>query len=91
MIAESRIAELMKSEVERFIDQHPESQAVAVQSHSSLLAGVPMPWMKRWAGPFPVVADRAEGGSIFDIDGNTYVDFCLGDTGSMTGHANAPI
>ena len=91
MIAESRIAELMKSEVERFIDQHPESQAVANQSHSSLLAGVPMPWMKRWAGPFPVVADRAEGGSIFDIDGNKYVDFCLGDTGSMTGHANAPI
>ena len=91
MIAESRIAELMKSEVERFIDQHPKSQAVADQSHSSLLAGVPMPWMKRWAGPFPVVADRAEGGSIFDIDGNKYVDFCLGDTGSMTGHANAPI
>ena len=91
MIAESRIAELMKSEVELFIDQHPESQAVADQSHSSLLAGVPMPWMKRWAGPFPVVADRAEGGSIFDIDGNKYVDFCLGDTGSMTGHANAPI
>ena len=91
MIAESRIAELMKSEVQRFIDQHPESQAVANQSHSSLLAGVPMPWMKRWAGPFPVVADRAEGGRIFDIDGNKYVDFCLGDTGSMTGHANAPI
>ena len=91
MIAESRIAELMKSEVERFIEQHPKSQAVADQSHSSLLAGVPMPWMKRWAGPFPVVADRAEGGSIFDIDGNKYVDFCLGDTGSMTGHANAPI
>ena len=81
----------MKSEVECFIDQHPESQAVADQSHSSLLAGVPMPWMKRWAGPFPVVADRAEGGRIFDIDGNKYVDFCLGDTGSMTGHANAPI
>jgi glutamate-1-semialdehyde 2,1-aminomutase len=91
MIAESRIAELMKSEFVRFIDQHPESQAVANQSHSSLLAGVPMPWMKRWAGPFPVVADRAEGGRIFDIDGNKYVDFCLGDTGSMTGHANAPI
>ena len=91
MIAESRIAELMKSEVERFIDQHLESQAIADQSHASLLAGVPMPWMKRWAGPFPVVADRAEGGRIFDIDGNKYVDFCLGDTGSMTGHANAPI
>ena len=50
-----------------------------------------MPWMKRWAGPFPVVADKAVGGSIVDIDDNVYVDFCLGDTGSMTGHAIAPI
>ena len=50
-----------------------------------------MPWMKRWAGPFPIVADKAVGGTIFDIDGNRYVDFCLGDTGSMTGHANTPI
>lgn len=47
--------------------------------------------MKRWAGPFPIIAERAVGGSIVDIDGNSYVDFCLGDTGSMTGHANAPI
>ena len=91
MIAENRIAELMTSEVQRFVKDHPESQKMADRSSSSLLAGVPMPWMKRWAGPFPVVADRAEGGTIFDIDGNTYVDFCLGDTGSMTGHANAPI
>ena len=91
MIAESRIAELMNSEIERFVKGHPESQKMADRSSSSLLAGVPMPWMKRWAGPFPVVADRAEGGTIFDIDGNTYVDFCLGDTGSMTGHANDPI
>lgn len=50
-----------------------------------------MPWMKRWAGPFPIIAERARGGTIVDIDDHEYVDFCLGDTGSMTGHANAPI
>ena len=91
MIAKSRIAELMNTEVDMFINNHPRSQEESRHSQASLLAGVPMPWMKRWAGPFPVIADQAVGGSIVDIDGNTYVDFCLGDTGSMTGHANTPI
>ena len=91
MIAKSRIAELMNTEVDMFINNHPRSQEESRHSQASLLAGVPMPWMKRWAGPFPVIADQAVGGSIVDIDGNTYVDFCLGDTGSMTGHANNPI
>ena len=91
MIAKSRIAELMNTEVDMFINSHPRSKEESRHSQASLLAGVPMPWMKRWAGPFPVIADQAVGGSIVDIDGNTYVDFCLGDTGSMTGHANTPI
>jgi glutamate-1-semialdehyde 2,1-aminomutase len=88
MIDESRIAELMSVEVDTFIRRHPRSQDESSRSYSALLAGVPMPWMKRWAGPFPIIADSAEGGKIVDIDGNTYVDFCLGDTGSMTGHAH---
>ena len=91
MIDELRIAELMGAEVEMFIQKHPQSRKESFTSQTALLGGVPMPWMKRWAGPFPIIADSAAGGSIVDIDGNTYVDFCLGDTGSMTGHANAPI
>jgi glutamate-1-semialdehyde 2,1-aminomutase len=91
MIAETRIADLMTSEVERFVKDHPESQKMADRSNSSLLAGVPMPWMKRWAGPFPVVASSATGGTITDIDGNVYVDFCLGDTGAMIGHSSPEV
>jgi glutamate-1-semialdehyde 2,1-aminomutase len=34
---------------------------------------------------------RAHGVDVEDVDGNTYVDFCLGDTGSMFGHAPPPI
>ena len=52
-----------------------------------LIAGVPMNWMTRWPGAFPVFAAHASGSSITDVDGNTYVDLCLGDTGAMTGHA----
>lgn len=91
MIADSRISQLMSIEVNRFVQEHPKSQHEATRLKNSLVAGVPMPWMKRWAGPFPIIAERARGGTIVDMDDHEYVDFCLGDTGSMTGHANAPI
>jgi glutamate-1-semialdehyde aminotransferase len=91
MIADSRITELMSAEVDMFVRNHPRSQEVSARSQESLLAGVPMPWMKRWAGPFPVVADKAVGGSIVDIDGNVYVDFCLGDSVTARVHNDAAL
>src|SRR5439155_9884312 len=45
----------------------------------------------RWAGGFPVFVAEAEGARFTDVDGHTYVDFCLGDTGAMSGHAPAPV
>ena len=56
-----------------------------------MVAGVPMPWMRRWPGPFPLVVEKARGARFTDADGLEYVDLCLGDTGAMTGHANAAI
>jgi glutamate-1-semialdehyde 2,1-aminomutase len=48
-----------------------------------------MPWMVRWAGAFPVFVAEGRGGRFTDVDGREYIDFCLGDTGAMTGHAPA--
>jgi glutamate-1-semialdehyde aminotransferase len=36
-----------------------------------------------------VFVDRAEGAHFTDVDGNRFVDFCLGDTGGMAGHGPA--
>ena len=36
---------------------------------------------------FPLFVERAEGALFVDVDGIEYTDFCLGDTGAMTGHA----
>lgn len=47
-----------------------------------------MTWMNKKAGGFPVYLDRALGNRIWDIDGNEYIDFALGDTGAMAGHSN---
>jgi glutamate-1-semialdehyde 2,1-aminomutase len=49
--------------------------------------GVPMSWMAKWPGAYPVFVKEAKGAHFSDVDGNTYIDFCLGDTGSMTGHS----
>ena len=39
------------------------------------------------AEDYPVYVAEAEGARFTDVDGNTFVDFCLGDTGGMAGHA----
>ncbi len=82
-----RLSELIESEERRFVELHPRSAALAEQAQQSLLAGVPMPWMTRWPGSFPVFVESATGARFVDVDGIEYVDLCLGDTGAMTGHA----
>lgn len=46
-----------------------------------------MNWMIKWASPFPLFVKEGSGAHFYDIDGHRYLDFCLGDTGAMTGHA----
>jgi glutamate-1-semialdehyde 2,1-aminomutase len=86
----SRVTELTDRELDRFAASHPRSGELRDAAEEVLLAGVPMNWMTRWPGAFPVVFDTAEGARLTDVDGNTYVDFCLGDTGAMAGHSPAP-
>ena len=83
----TRLAELHAEEERRFVAEHPRSAALAQEASRSLLAGVPMPWMTRWPGSFPVFFETASGARFTDVDGREYVDLCLGDTGAMTGHA----
>jgi glutamate-1-semialdehyde 2,1-aminomutase len=86
-IDRARLADLMGRELARFESEHPRSRELFELGKANLLAGVPMPWMTEWAGPFPVFVAEAEGARFTDVDGHEYVDLCLGDTGGMTGHA----
>jgi len=70
-----------------FREIHPRSEALYSEASEHLLGGVPMAWMKRWPGSFPVFAAEAHGARVVDVDGHEYVDFALGDTGAMCGHA----
>jgi glutamate-1-semialdehyde 2,1-aminomutase len=81
------LSELLAGEEARFTEAHPRSHALAARASKSLLNGVPMSWMTHWATPFPLFMERAKGARLWDVDGNEYIDFCLGDTGSMAGHS----
>jgi glutamate-1-semialdehyde 2,1-aminomutase len=85
------LASARAAEERQFVNLHPRSAELAETAREHLLAGVPMPWMTRWPGSFPIVVDRAEGAHFVDVDGIEYVDFCLGDTGAMTGHASGAV
>jgi glutamate-1-semialdehyde aminotransferase len=85
-----RVAELFERERERFVAEHQRSRELYERGRGSLLSGVPMNWMTRWPGQFPVFIDEARGATLTDVDGNRYADLCLGDTGAMSGHSPAP-
>jgi len=82
-----RLRDRFAAEQDRFVATHQRSAELSRQARSHLLTGVPMAWMTRWTGSFPVFAARAEGSTVIDVDGVEYIDFALGDTGAMTGHA----
>src|ERR1700726_430712 len=86
-IDRSRLQSLMQREQKKFVDERPKSKALFERARKSLLAGVPMNWMVKWAGAFPPFVREAQGAHFFDVDGHRYTDFCLGDTGAMTGHS----
>ena len=83
----ARLSDLHAREERRFEEAHPRSLELFQRAGQSLFAGVPMHWMREWAGAFPVFVAEASGARFTDVDGNEYVDLCLGDTGAMTGHA----
>jgi glutamate-1-semialdehyde 2,1-aminomutase len=82
-----RLNSLISEERERFARDHPRSRSLFEDARRNLLAGVPMSWMVKWPGGHPIFAEDARGARITDVDGNAYVDLCLGDTGAMAGHA----
>jgi glutamate-1-semialdehyde 2,1-aminomutase len=82
-----RLRDLIARERIAYVEAHPRSQDLFRQAAGSLLAGVPMTWMSMLTGDYPMYFEAARGNRITDVDGHTHIDFCLGDTGAMTGHS----
>ena len=85
----ARLAALWHSEVELFRAARPASRVEFDRAVQHMPDGVPMLWMAKWPGPWPVYVHEAHGAHFTCLDGIDHVDLCLGDTGAMCGHAPA--
>ncbi|HQR80532.1 MAG TPA: transaminase, partial [Actinomycetota bacterium] len=70
-------------------EQRTSRSRAAFDAADHLFGRVPMTWMNKWSGGYPLYLARAHGNRVVDLDGHEYVDFALGDTGSMAGHSPA--
>lgn len=85
-IDRDRLTQLIARERALHEQRNPGS-AGAFRAAGHLFGRVPMTWMNKWSGGFPMYLAGAHGNRITDIDGNEYIDFALGDTGAMAGHS----
>ncbi len=90
-ISSQAVAQFFAAEQARFLQRNPRSQALPERARQSRFGGVPMHCMPDWATPCPLFVERAKGARFHDVDGHEYIDFCLGDTGSMFGHSPEPV
>lgn len=87
LVSDEQLNKLRKRENKTFNERTKKSQRAFADAQQNLLNGVPMPWMGDWGTDYPIFLEKAKGNRCWDIDGNEYVDFCLGDTGAMFGHS----
>lgn len=85
-IDRAKLIKLLERERATYIERNPKSQKLFKEA-TNLFGGVPMTWMNKWSGGFPLYLETAHGNTIKTVDGHTYNDFALGDTGAMAGHS----
>ena len=86
-IDRGRLTAMHDDERRCFGADNVQSAALFERAKGSVHRGVPMPWMTKWASPFPLFAKSAQGARLWDVDGHEYIDFSLGDTGALFGHS----
>ncbi|MGV8968135.1 MAG: transaminase [Cellulomonas sp.] len=79
----------LATEQQRFVADHPRCGELAAAASAHMPLGVPMSWMAKWPGAYPVHVVEASGASFSCADGLEHIDLCLGDTGAMSGHSPA--
>ncbi len=91
MINRAKLTQELEKEKKLFAETHQKSRELFERAKKSLITGHVNNWQNMWASDFPIYVDKANGCTVVDVDGNEYVDFCLGDTGAMTGHSPASV
>jgi glutamate-1-semialdehyde 2,1-aminomutase len=87
-IASHILAKLRAREEQHFRVARPRAREYHAEASQFMPHGVPLHWMSQWGTPFPIFAHSAKGARLTDVDGHSYVDFSLGDSACLFGHAH---
>lgn len=82
----ARALELTRRELEVYDGRTRRSQAATARASELLPLGVPSSF--QYYAPHPVVAARAQGSWLEDVDGNRYLDLNMGYGALLAGHAH---
>ena len=82
----ARARQITERELEAYGARTTKSQAVNTRAAKVLPLGVASSF--QFYDPYPVVARRAQGSWLEDVDGNRYVDFNLGYGALFAGHGH---
>ncbi|MFQ5479368.1 MAG: transaminase [Candidatus Binatia bacterium] len=83
----SRVGRLIERETDLYAERTPKSRELAERANRHMVGGVMSNWHGDWHLPYPLYAERSRGNRVWDVDGNEYIDFNLGDTPDIFGHA----
>jgi glutamate-1-semialdehyde 2,1-aminomutase len=83
-----RLGTIWQREEPLFRARIPRSVELGQAARGSMPNGVPMAWMAGFYRTPPPWVSRGEGATFTDVDGNSYVDFNIGDMSSALGYAN---
>jgi len=91
MIDRERLSVQLHLERESYLSSHEKSMMQKEERSKVLLYKAPMNWMQQWPLAFPVTVDRGEKHRVIDVDGNEYIDFCLGYSAAFPGHGSREV
>lgn len=91
MVDRVKLIKQLKRERELYVSNHRISLQDKTERSEVLLYNAPMNWMQQWPMNFPLTVDHGEKHKIIDVDGNEYIDFCLGYSAAFPGHGSGEV
>lgn len=91
MISLETLKNVAGTELETFNRRTRQSLELLKRGKSSMIQGVPMPWMYGLYRHHSLYVTHGEGASFFDVDGNRYLDFNVVDLAVTMGFNNPAI
>ena len=89
MASVAAVDELIRAEEDRFMARMPRTVDLWERAQRVMPGGVSSSWAS--SRPVPVWVSHGDGGHVWDVDGNDYVDLHAGYGVNVVGHANPAV